>query len=197
MRLLFMVLKKILEKTGSAIDDAKYHIESSYQSVVDSVDEAIDYTSATFLKACAGIVGTYQAIKYAGLSIALVAAPVPTLIAMAVLWLMELSIDSIKSDIDSELKNKEKKREFDLVVKMLKKYGKIPKTALVETPLVKMAIDSITGTVEGAILAGKFKGISLNEIADDDLLNLASTSPDSETKSLLESYISYRKKQNA
>lgn len=189
-----MVLKRFLEQASSTVDNAKYQAESMYHSVVDSVEEAVDYTSATFLKAYAGILGTYHAFKYAGLSIALVTAPVPTLVAMAVLWLMELSIDSIKNDIDSELKEKEKKREFDRVVKMLKKYGKIPQTALVETKLVKMEIDSVTGTVNGFVLSGKFKGISLGDIDDNDLLDLASTSPDRDTKSLLESYISYREK---
>lgn len=189
-----MVLKRLLEQAGSTVDNAKYQAESMYHSVVDSVGEAVDYTSATFLKAYAGIVGTYEALKYAGVSIALVTAPVPTLVAMAVLWLMELSIDAIKSDIDSELKDKEKKREFDRVVKMLKKYGRLPKTALVETKLVKMEIDSISGSVNGFVLAGKFKGVSLGDIEDNDLLELASTSPDGDTKSLLESYISYREK---
>lgn len=189
-----MVLKKFLEQASSTVDDAKYQAESMYHSVIDSVEEATDYTSATFRKAFASFVGTYHALKYAGLSIVLVAAPVPTLVAIAVLWLMGLSIDSIKNDIDGELKDKERKREFDRVVKMLRKYGKIPQTALVETKLVKMEIDSITGNVNGFILSGKFKGVSLAEIDDNNLLDLVSTSPDRDTKSLLESYISYREK---
>lgn len=189
-----MVFKRFMEQAESSVESVKYQTESMYHSVVGSFVEVVDYTSAAFLKTYANIVGTYEAIKFAGVSIALVAAPVPTMIAMAVLWLMELSIDAIKSDIENELKDKEKKREFDRIVKMLKKYGKIPKTALVETKLVKMEIDSLSGSVNGSVLSGKFKGVSLSDIDDNDLLDLASNSPDMNTKSLLESYISYRAK---
>lgn len=189
-----MVIKKLLNKTAESIDEAKFKVDSIYNSVSDSVDEAIDFTSATFTKAYAGIIGTYHAIKFAGISIALITAPVPTLVAISILWLMELSIDSMKSDIDKELTNKNKKRQFDTAVKMLKKYGKIPKTAIVETEHVKMEIDSVTGSVNGVILTGKFEDVELCNIETDDLLDLASSSPDSDTKSLIEAYLSYRDK---
>lgn len=173
---------------------SKYHAESAYHSAAGSVDTAIDFTSSAFLKAYAGLVGTFEAIKYAGLSVALVTAPVPTIVALAVLWLMELSIDSVKSDIDKELENKKKKREFEKVVTLLKKYGKIPSTAVVETEFVKLEIDSITGSVKGEVLKGKFKGGFFENIQPKELENLISTSPDKETASLIEAYLSYKSK---
>lgn len=189
-----MAFKRLFEQAESAVSNVKYRTESLYGSLANSAEEAVDYTSAKFLKLTAGIVGTYHAIKYAGLSIALITAPVPTLVGMAVLWLMELSIDSVKNDIDSELQDRKKKREFNQVVKLLKKYGKIPETALVETELVKMKINSVTGSVDGVVKEGQFKGVSLSDINDENLSELISTAPDSDTKALLESYVSYRDK---
>ena len=189
-----MDYRRLKEQAGALVEGAKYQAENLYRSATDSVEDVIDFTSATFLKAYAGMIGTYYALKYAGIAVALVTAPVPTLVALAVLWMMELSIDSIKSDIDNELKDGKKKRDFDRVVNTLKKYGKIPQNALVETKFVKMEIDSLRGSVNGVVLAGKFKGVSLNDINDDELLELAAKSPDADTKSLLESYRSYREK---
>lgn len=189
-----MLSKGLKEQALLVVNKAKYQVENLYHSASDSVEDAVDFTSAMFLKAYAGMIGTYYALKYAGIAVALVTAPVPTLVAIAVLWMMELSIDSIRSDIDSELKEGRKKRDFDRVVNTLKKYGKIPQKALVETAFVKMEIDSVSGSVNGVVLVGKFKGVSLNEISDDDLLELAAKSPDADTKSLLESYRSYREK---
>ena len=189
-----MLSKGLKEQALLVVNKAKYQVENLYHSASDSVEDAVDFTSAMFLKAYAGMIGTYYALKYAGIAVALVTAPVPTLVAISVLWMMELSIDSIRSDIDSELKEGRKKRDFDRVVNTLKKYGKIPQKALVETAFVKMEIDSVSGSVNGVVLVGKFKGVSLNEISDDDLLELAAKSPDTDTKSLLESYRSYREK---
>lgn len=191
-----MVFRQLFDKAESSANNAKYHVESLYSSVTSTAEDMLDYTSAKFLKLTAGIVGTYHAIKYAGLSIALITAPVPTLVGMAILWMMELSVDSVKKDIDSELQDRKKKREFNQVVKLLKKYGKVPETAVVETELVKMKINPVTGSVDGVVRKGQFKGVSLSEINDDDLSSLISTAPDNDTKALLESYVSYRTKAN-
>jgi len=189
-----MTLKRLFDQAESTVNNAKYRAESLYGSLTNAAEDVLDYTSAKFLKLTAGIVGTYHAIKYAGLSIALITAPVPTLVGMAILWMMELSIDSVKSDIDHELKDKKTKREFNQVVKLLKKYGKVPETAVVETELVEMKINSVTGFVDGVVREGEFKGFSLSDIKDDDLSNLISAAPDNDTRALLESYVSYREK---
>lgn len=189
-----MVVKRLIDRASDTVDNVKFKTESMYRSTVDSVEDVVDYTSAAFLKAYAGVVGTYHALKYAGLTIALITAPVPTLVAMAILWLMELSIDSVKSNIEHELDDNKKKREFDRVVGILKKYGKIPQTAVVNTEFVEMEIDSVSGSVSGVILQGEYQGISLNEVDDEVLAKLTETSPNKETKSLLEAYSSYRKK---
>ncbi len=190
------LIEKAVSHAETAIDTVKFKSENIYRSTSDSIDNAVDFTSATFLKAYTNIVGTYHAIKYAGITIAFIAAPVPTLIALSVLWLMELSIDSIKSDIDSQLADVQKRRKFERIVKMLKKYGKVPQTAVVQTKHIRMEIDAVTGTVNGVVLAGTFTGVTLNDIGDSDLSQLASTAPGDDTKSLIEAYICYREKFN-
>ncbi len=189
-----MVLNRILAQAESIFDGARFKFENIYVSTVSTVEDVVDFTSATFFKACGSVIGTYYALKYAGLTIALVTAPVPTLIAMAVLWMMELSVDSLKTDIDSELKDRAKKRDFDRVVKILKKYGKIPKTAVVETEHMRMEIDSITGSVTGEIRTGFFNtATQLSDVDDENLIAFAATR-DEETKSLVEAYLSYKTK---
>ena len=69
--------------------------------------------------------------------------------------------------------------------------------ALITAPvptLVAMEIDSVSGSVSGAILQGEYQRINLNEVDDEVLAKLTETSPNKETKSLLEAYGSYRKK---
>lgn len=189
-----MSIKLLLDKARTIGDEIQFMAESTYRSTIDKVDDVVDFTSAAFLKTYAGIVGTFEAIKYAGLTVAIVTAPVPTLVALSILWLMELSIDSAKSDIDKELNNKSKKREFDRIVGLLKRYGKIPKTSIVETEFVHLEIDAVEGNVSGTILKGQHQGKALSEFDEQELINLALSAPDQETKTLLEAYISYSEK---
>ena len=189
-----MGFKNILDQANSGVENAKYQVESLYNSLSDSVGDVVDFTSATFQRVYESISVIYEVAKLAGITIALVAAPVPTFVALSILWLMELSVDSVNADIDQALKDKQKKREFNRIVKTLKKYGKLPRTAIVETNEVRMDINSVTGQVDGRILSGKYSGREFSHLNNQELLEIASESKDKDTESLIDSYISYREK---
>lgn len=192
-----MIIKAATEKASSTINELRFQSEKIYQSACDAAEDVRAAAIGTVAKTYAGAVLIFDAIKVAGVTVAFITAPVPTMVGLAVLWLLELGLESIKGDIDSILADSKKQRKFTRVVGLLKKYGKIPETAVVETRLVEMSINSTTGTVRGTILRGEFKGIALDTIGEDDLVELASTAPDSDTRSVIEAYISYRKKINS
>lgn len=192
-----MKFEKILSQADSVVADVKYRAENLFNSASDTAEAALDNAAATFIKAYVGTVAALSYIKWTGLVIASITAPVPTFIAMAMFWLMEISLESVKNNVDGSLKDRKKKREFDRVVSVLKKYGKIPQKAIVETNLVRMQIDSGSGFVDGVIISGAFKDVLLSDLDDDSLISMASTTDDKDTKALLESYVSFRRKSNS
>jgi len=115
-------------------------------------------------------------------------------IGLALLWMMGDEISSNNKRIDEKKNQRTKRRAFDRVVGLLKQYGEIPETALVETEFVRMEIHAVTGEVDGEILAGQYKGRRLTSLEDEIVINLVNSSSDTDTKELLESYLAFLEK---
>lgn len=197
-----MAIKKMLSDAVSTaktkVDDMTDSIagttEEIYSSAEAKVLNTVEIGIATAMKAYTGVVGTIQAFTYAGIAVAVIVAPVPTAVGMAMLWLMGLSIDAAKNDIDTQLKESKKKREFDRAVSLLKKYGRIPSTAIVDTEYLRLEIDSESGTVDGLIKKGEFEKQNLSNLNSSTIESLIDSCPDNDTRDLLEAFKSFKAK---
>ena len=123
------VIKSIRETGNRTIQLAETNIVSLRDSVADCGDEVIAFAK----KQCSNFSDAFNAIASIGVTISFVAAPVPTIIALAILWLMENSISQRNKSVDLQTKIKKEKRSFLRATKLLIKYGSIPQTSLVTT----------------------------------------------------------------
>ncbi|WP_045861656.1 hypothetical protein [Teredinibacter purpureus] len=195
------ILNDVVTSAKNKVDDVTNTVagatEELYISAETRVLNTVDSGLATAKKTYTGIVGTIQAFTYAGIAIAFVVAPVPTAVGMAMLWLMELSIDAAKSDIDTQLEESLKKREFDRAVGLLKKYGRIPATAIVETEYVRLEIDSENGTADGIIKKGIFKKQTLSTLDSETINSMINSCPNNESKEIIQAFKAFKAKAKA
>ncbi|MBM26249.1 MAG: hypothetical protein CL760_11350 [Chloroflexi bacterium] len=157
---------------------------------VETVVATVKIVGDKLVKTVNWVLGFSIFILEAGLTIAAVTSPVPTLIGIAILFIMGKFI----SDIADEVEDTKTQKKTKKAIETLKKYGAIPKNAIVKTDLVEMNIDSEAGTVSGKILKGDFKNASLESLSISEIENLAHYAPEEKTKELLEAYLSFRKK---
>lgn len=194
MDLIKSIAEKVTKAAVDAVDEVKFQAENAVLATSDAVEGVIDTATAGAAKVYGGAKVAWDNLKTAGLFIAFITAPVPTAVGLALFWLMEDSVSQHKKDIDDSVELRSNKRDFERVVGLLKKYGKIPKTAQLSTDFLEMEIDSVEGKVDGVVLVGDFKGQPLSSISNENLEYLSEAAPDDDTKALLESYVSFRKK---
>lgn len=187
--------KEASERAGVVAGEVAFKADSAYRSASDSICSAIDHTVAAVVKTGATVVVTAQAFATAGIAVAAVVAPVPTLVGLSVLFIMDIAFDAAKSSLDQELSDRDKKRDFDRVLNILKKHGKIPETAVIKTAFVELNINSTTGSVNGKFLSGRFKNKVLDDLSTQDLIDIMPTL-DKESSSVIEAYLSFRSKRD-
>jgi len=185
------IIDRVSKAASSVAGNVSYQSEKAYQDISNKAAEKIDNASAAFEKAYEGVSGVLSVFRDVGIVVLLISAPVPTAVGVALLWMMKSKLESTAGAIDKDLERKSCKREFDSVVGLLKKYGKVPGTAIVETEHLKMTIDSVSGRVEGKVKTGSQKGKELSAIGIVELEELKNYSPDEDTKKLIEAYASY------
>lgn len=184
---------KASEKITSTAADLKFKVESSATSVRDTLLDSVDSSIAAAKKTYSAVTGTIVAFTYAGVAVAAVAAPIPVMVGIAVLLVMEFSIDVEKAGIESSLKNTKKKREFERLTSLLKKHGRIPAVSLIETEFIKMEINSQAGLADGEILQGQYKSRKLSELDDEAIQLLIQYAPHDGTAELISAYSTFQK----
>lgn len=178
-------IKKFATGINTAAKTAQCRVETIYQTSKDEISNRIDDGVSAAQKVYVGAKGVVDTWVTAGVTISLVVAPVPTVIGLAMMWLINLSVEAAKSEIDNQVNQKKRKREIKRLTGILKKFGAIPQTAYIETRYVKITLDATTNNIEGKILAGDFKGVSLHDIGNDQLEHLIQSCPCTETKDVL------------
>lgn len=181
------VIKSIRETGNRTIQLAETNIVSLRDSVADCGDEVIAFAK----KQCSNFSDVFNAIASIGVTISFVAAPVPTIIALAILWLMENSISQRNKSVDLQTKTKKEKRSFLRATKLLIKYGSIPQTSLVTTSELHMEINAASGEVTGQFLRGPHKGKSLDQLTPENIDAYLATCEDKDTAELLKAFSSY------
>ncbi len=167
---------------------AAFIAESKAISARDSVLDGASEISGAAAKFGGSIVSTVVIMTEVGVVVSAVVAPVPTFIGVALLWLLTDQIHAGSKAVDKAVQQGQDKRKFERLTGLLKKYGQIPETATLETEMIQMKIDSVTGEVTGSVLVGEFKGRDFASLSSEDVNRLRDHAPDADTKSILESY---------
>lgn len=166
-------------------------VDSALQSTKDSILDSIDDGVSSVKKTYGRVTETLETFVAVGATVALIVAPVPTAVALAMMWFMEKSIIAQNSKIDSVTAMKKNDREFKRVSGLLKKHGIIPQTAIVETEHLRLEIDAERNTISGVVLKGPNTGLYLNDMDDQTLDVFRNSSPDEDTRQLMEGYMSF------
>lgn len=172
--------------------DVAFGVESKALAARDSVMDTKDELVGAATRIINGALGTAFVMAEVGVVVAAFTAPVPTAIGVALLWLLESQLKGGSEPTDENVRSSLQSRRFRRLTNLLKKYGQIPETAILETGLVKLYVSSTTGEVSGSVLAGEFKDRELDSLSVDDIARLAAYAPDEDTKRILEAYASLR-----
>ncbi|HBO5516170.1 TPA: hypothetical protein L4559_005097 [Pseudomonas aeruginosa] len=178
-------------------NDMSYRAESTAVGARDALINKTGQITGTVAKSYYGAKGTVSWMVDVGILVAAIAAPVPTAIGVGLLWILEHQIKAVAADIDESNRSQEQKRKLLRITSLLKKYGHIPESASLKTAHVSMWINSRTGTVDGEILSGEFKGKFLCALTESNLQQLIEQSQDSDTKDILGGYLSLRRENAA
>lgn len=192
-------MKKLLDQAMGAVSgsarDAASRVEGAALSTRDAVLDKVSIATGAATKLYAGVVGTVTVMIDVGIVVAAIAAPVPTAVALGLLWLLEHQMRSVSNVVDDSVEDERAGRQLKRVTGLLKKYGQIPETATLRTAGVVMNINSRSGEVSGTIVAGAYEGQSLGSLSASDLQLLIATSNDDDTRSVLEGYRALREAQ--
>ncbi|HDU2625763.1 TPA: hypothetical protein ACP3ZG_000610 [Pseudomonas aeruginosa] len=190
-------MKETFSRALGALDRARNEVscrvEATAVGAKDAVLNRTNQITGTVAKTYYGVKGTVSWMVDVGIVVAAIAAPVPTAIGIGLLWVLENQIKAVAADIDESNRDREQKRKLQRVTSLLKKYGQIPESASLKTEYVSMWINSRTGTVDGEILSGEFKGRFLCALTESNLERLIEHSKDPDTKQILEGYLSLRR----
>lgn len=174
--------------TVSVVTDTVSVVSNKVTSTVSGVVTTVEVIGGKIQRSISWILGFSVFIVEAGITIAAVVAPVPTIIGVCIIYLMTTFIMNVSEEVDEKQSNKKLKK----TIETLKKYGKIPKNAIVKTDYLEMDINSETGEIKGTILKGDFQNASISELSISNIENLTKFSEDKQTRDLLEAYLEFR-----
>lgn len=128
-----------------------------------------------------------------GVTVGLITAPVPVAIGVGILMLVDMQMKERQQQIQDHVDESIQRRTRDRVVGMIQKYGEIPETAIIETPMAKVHLCSSKGTITGVVKTGPYQGQKIEEIDHHGLFQLIqSCGDDQESRQVLESIESIR-----
>ena len=157
-------------------------------TAADVTETAVGYAEGTVKTA----MYAYAAAKVAGVVVAVITAPVPTLVGLAILWMFEDHARSVRTGIAEGVDRRKAGRTRERALTLLGSYGAIPSTAVIETDGLKMVLDSTTGAVTGTIRTGMFSMRELPSLSVSEIEGLVASS-NGDTAKVLSSYLGYRK----
>ncbi len=167
-------------------------IETHAVTARDAIRDRADSFEGSASKVYAGAIGAIDLITTLGLTLSAIAAPVPTVIGIGLIFLFESQYKLRSEEIDTAIALRQRQRQQARVVALLKKHGAIPESAILETAWVRVSINSRNGEIRGTILQGQSKGTPLEQLSMQEIEVLTEHAPDVDTKGLLEAYLSFR-----
>lgn len=184
-----------LKKEGVIIKDS---ISKSATEVYKENEDLLEKPVAKASEVIKKITEHSTTIKWAGAITAGVVAPVPTLVASSLLYL--LSSDEEKEKITEENKNMVGDVKESAVVKstaeMMKNKEILPEKVVTKNEWVEVTIDLSNKTAFGILKKGNWKGTSFDQMGIDNMKDLANQLPETETaleaKSLINYWVSWK-----
>ncbi len=204
------------EKVNRAMDDSGLSakidvlkVESSKvaSAISESAKEVYNENEELLQKPVAEISGLVdkaskhkETFKWIGGITAGIVAPVPTLVATTLIYM--LSDDETKEKIDKDSENEtidgqNKKKVVSSMVEILEKKEEYPEKTITETDKVSLEINLKEQTVNGTILMGENKGRSFEEIGTNGMSILLGKlnkmeSKDHATEKLIQAWLSHK-----
>lgn len=160
---------------------------SAKDAVTDTADAVVGYATAVVNVG----VTVAKILPFAGVAIAMVVAPVPTVVGITIIELLAVIGESHFSKVGAELEAKKLARDNERAIGRLASYGDIPATALVETETASLKLDIETGTVEGTVQTEDRSRLDIAAMTDIQLRKFADGS-DLETSGLIAAYLKFR-----
>jgi len=167
-------------------------IETRAVTARDAIFDKADSFKGSASKVYAGAIGTLSLVTTLGFTLSAIAAPVPTAIGIALIYLFESQYKLRLEETDFAVASRQRQRKQARVVALLKKHAVIPESALLKTELVTVSVNSRTGEIKGTILQGQFKDRNIEHLSLQEIEVLTEHAPDADTRSLLEAYLSFR-----
>lgn len=157
-------------------------------AVLDTKDTVVGYAETTIKTATS----VFVAAKVAGVVVAAITAPIPTLVGLAVLALFAEHAQQVNQRIEDDVARRKSERATTRALSLLKSYGAIPRTAIIETDGLKLVLDSEAETVTGTIRTGMFSSRELEALSTDEVERFAASAR-GETAEVLQAYLAYRR----
>lgn len=168
---------EVVKKESSIIGDS---ISKSAQEVYKENEELLEKPVAKVTEVFSVIAKHSEKIKWAGAITAGVIAPVPTLVASSLFYL--LSSDEEKEN----MKNSEDKRQINGVdeqelisstAELMSKKEALPEKVITKNEYVEVTINIKQNSASGIIIKGGLKGSSFHELGIENMKNLADKLP--------------------
>lgn len=176
------------DKANRSMAAAHDAVTTARDTAIGTVDSVVGYAEGAVKTA----VFAFAAAQVAGVVVAAITAPVPTLVGLAIMLIFEEQARSMRDGIADGISQRKETRSRDKALKLLANYGAIPRTAVIQTEGLKMVLDSQTGSVTGTIKTGMFSERELSTFSEGEIEALISSSTGDKSK-ILSSYLSYRR----
>ncbi len=98
------------------MNDLKLKIEASVDGAVEGVDDLIESGTTIAKKTYKNVTIVFQGLASIGITVALITAPVPTAVAISLMWIFGEIIEDSNKKIDLEQTNKKQSSKTQKVI---------------------------------------------------------------------------------
>lgn len=182
----------MLKRFETIMTDTKGKAEEAWLTTRDKMKDQVETLTGAAEKSYLAAKGTLEAFAVSGIVVAAIVAPVPTLAGLAILFIMESSVESAVKGVDQKIRDAKHQRDRDRALALLKKHGKVPAVAHVSTDYLTMELHAETGQADGVVIKGAFRTRKLSSLSGDELQFLRDHAPDHHTAELIDAYVSFQ-----
>lgn len=186
----------VIKKESSVIGDS---ISQSAKEVYKENEEILEKPVAKVNEVISAISKHTSKIKWAGAITAGVVAPVPTLVASSLFYLLSSEDEKEKRETqtsDRKIDGVSEKEVIESTAKMLEKKESLPEKIQAENEWVKVTLDVKNNVAYGTVMKGHLKGTSFNNLGVDAMKSLAEQLPQTESaedaKTLINHWIHWK-----
>lgn len=125
-------LDQVMDTASASAKRAALTIETRAVTARDAILDRADSFKGSASKVYAGAIGTIDLITTLGLTFSAIAAPVPTIIGIGLIYLFESQYKLRLEETEIAVAIRQRQRKQARVIALLKKHGAIPESAALE-----------------------------------------------------------------